>query len=123
MLLPFGTVQDRLDNVTRFTIAVVVGAAFIGGGGFRPSTLCPSCTICIEIFIRALNTPSLSFLCFSVDRCLYVGLKLRVRRIILLAAVRDDRPCEVGDTVVIAVIWRRAAAAAPLLQLSSVAWR
>ena len=119
MLLPFGTVQDRLDNVTRFTIAVVVGAAFIGGGGFRPSTLCPSCTICIEIFIRALNT--LSFL--SADRCLYVGLKLRVRRIILLAAVRDDRVCEVGDTVVIAVIWRRAAAAAPLLQLSSVAWR
>ena len=120
MLLPFGTVQDRLDNVTRFTIAVVVGAAFICGGGFRPSTLCPSCTICIEIFIRALNT--LSFL--SADRCLYVGLKLRVRRIILLLAVRDvDRPCEVGDTVVIAVIWRRAAAAAPLLQLSSVAWR
>ena len=119
MLLPFGTVQDRLDNVTRFTIAVVVGAAFIGGDGFRPSTLCPSCTICIEIFTRALNT--LSFL--SADRCLYLGLKLRVRRIILLAAVRGDRPCEVGDTVVIAVIWRRAAAAAPLLQLSSVAWR
>ena len=119
MLLPFGAVQDRLDNVTRFTIAVVVGAAFIGGDGFRPSTLCPSCTICIEIFTRALNT--LSFL--SADRCLYVGLKLRVRRIILLLAVRDGRVCEVGDTVVIAVIWRRAAAAAPLLQLSSVAWR
>ena len=67
----------------------------MGGGGFRRRR-CQRSTMCIEIvcFIRTLNTPSLSFLCSSLDRCLYLGLQVLVRRIVLLAAVPDDRPCE-----------------------------
>jgi hypothetical protein len=98
MLLLFGTVEDLLDSVYGLLLGIFLLSNFLR------STLRP---------FRALRIDSI--LCFNRtlasfggDR--YLGLKLRVRRSVLLVAVLDDvacgdlptlcnRTCEIGGTV------------------------
>lgn len=84
MLLLFGTVEDLLDSVYGLLLGI-----FLLSNLLR-STLRP---------FRALRIDSI--LCFNRtlasfggDRCLYLGLKLFVRRSILLVAVLDDVVCD-----------------------------
>ena len=81
MLLLLWTVEDLLDSVGAPLLVI-----------FLRRTLRPLRAVRIDIILCFSRT--LAFVCSSSDRCLYVGLKLSVRRSVLLVAVLDDVVCD-----------------------------
>ena len=97
MLLLAWTLEDLLDSVYDLLLGIFLPGIFLLGifllGNFLHSTLRPLRAVRIDSILCSNRTLAL----FGGDR--YLGLKLRVRRSILLVAVLDDVPCAVLDDV------------------------